>query len=309
MPLLGKLKPSGPKSYCMKAASMKIGFIGLGIMGMPMATNLLKAGFSVVVHNRSKKAVNELIALGAKGAGSSKEVAERSEAIITMLPDTPDVQKVLLGAGGIVEGIHPGMIIIDMSTISPKASVEMARIFMEKGVAMLDAPVSGGQKGAIDGTLSIMVGGDADIFAKCMPIFTALGRTITLVGPNGAGETVKLCNQVICALNIVSMCEGMRLCRKAGVEVGKMIDVVSGGLGASNIIANLAPKILKDDMAPGFKIRLQQKDIRLALQLAEGLNLPLPASGLAHQIFRIAESKGLGENGTQALIKAYELLG
>jgi 2-hydroxy-3-oxopropionate reductase len=293
----------------MKASSMKIGFIGLGIMGMPMAKNLLKAGFSMVAHNRSRKAVDDLTALGAEGAASSREVAQRSDVVITMLPDTPDVQQVLLGEGGVVEGIRPGMIIVDMSTISPKASAEMARLFKEKGVAMLDAPVSGGQKGAIDGTLSIMVGGDADVFAKCMPIFNALGRTITLVGSNGAGETVKLCNQVICAMNIVSMCEGMRLCRRAGVEVSKMVDVVSGGLGASNIITNLAPKIIKDDMAPGFKLRLQQKDIRLALQLAEGLNLPLPASGLAHQIFRIAEAKGLGENGTQALIKAYELLG
>jgi 3-hydroxyisobutyrate dehydrogenase len=288
---------------------MKIGFIGLGIMGMPMAKNLLKAGFEVVAHNRSRSAVNELVALGAESAGSPKEVAERSEVVITMLPDTPDVREVLLGKGGVVEGIHPGMAIVDMSTISPKASMEMAQLFKEKGIAVLDAPVSGGQKGAVDGTLSIMVGGNADVFAKCIPIFNALGKTITLVGPNGAGETVKLCNQVICALNIVSMCEGMRLCRKAGVEVSKMVDVVSGGLGASNIITNLAPKILKEDMAPGFKLRLQQKDIRLALQLAEALKLPLPASGLAHQIFRIAEAQGLGENGTQALIKAYELLG
>jgi 2-hydroxy-3-oxopropionate reductase len=292
----------------MKVIPMKIGFIGLGIMGLPMAKNLLKEGFTVVAHNRSRKAVNELVALGAESTGSPKEVAERSEVVITMLPDTPDVREVLLGKEGVVEGIHPGMTIVDMSTISPKASMEMAQLFKEKGIAMLDAPVSGGQKGAVDGTLSIMVGGNADVFAKCIPIFNALGKTITLVGPNGAGETVKLCNQVICALNIVSMCEGMRLCRKAGVEVSKMVDVVSGGLGASNIITNLAPKILKEDMAPGFKLRLQQKDIRLALQLAEELKVPLPASGLAQQIFRIAEAKGFGDNGTQALIKAYELL-
>lgn len=288
---------------------MKIGFIGLGIMGLPMAKNLLKAGFTVVANNRSRKAVEELVALGAEEARTNREVAQRSEVVITMLPDTPDVQEVLFGKEGVLEGARPGSIVVDMSTISPKASAEMAKTFRGKGVHMLDAPVSGGQKGAVDGTLSIMVGGDADIFAKCMPIFNALGKTVTLVGPNGAGETVKLCNQVICALNIVSMCEGMRLCRKAGVEVSKMVDVVSGGLGASNILTNLAPKILKEDMAPGFKLRLQQKDIRLALQLAEELKLPLPASGLAHQIFRIAESKGMGDNGTQALIKAYELLG
>lgn len=278
-------------------------------MGFPMANNLIKAGFEVVAHNRSRKAVGELVALGAKAAKSPKEVAERSDVVITMLPDTPDVQEVLLGQGGVIEGAHPGMILLDMSTISPKASLEMARLLKGKGITMLDAPVSGGQKGAMDGTLSIMVGGDVNAFERCMPVFKALGKTITLVGPNGAGEIVKLCNQVICALNIVSMCEGMRLCRKAGVDVGKMVEVVSGGLGASNIITNLAPKILKDDMAPGFKLRLQQKDIRLALQLAEELKIPLPVSGLAHQIFRVAEAKGFGDNGTQALIKTYELLG
>jgi 3-hydroxyisobutyrate dehydrogenase len=288
---------------------LKIGFIGLGIMGLPMAKNLMKAGFEVVVHNRSRKAVDELVALGAKAAKSPKEVAERSDVVITMLPDTPDVEKVLLGEGGIIEGTHKDLIYVDMSTISPKSSVQMARLLGEKGVAMLDAPVSGGQKGAVDGTLSIMVGGEADTFEKCMPVFRAMGKTITLVGPNGAGETVKLCNQVICAMNIISMCEGMRLCKKAGVDVGKMVEVVSGGLGASNILTNLAPKILKGDMAPGFKLKLQQKDIRLAMQMAEELKLPLPASGLAHQIFRIAEAQGLGENGTQALIKAYELMG
>jgi len=281
----------------------------LGIMGLPMAKNLMKAGFEVVVHNRSRKAVDELVALGAKAAKSPKEVAERSDVVITMLPDTPDVEKVLLGEGGIIEGTHKDLIYVDMSTISPKSSVQMARLLGEKGVAMLDAPVSGGQKGAVDGTLSIMVGGEADTFEKCMPVFRAMGKTITLVGPNGAGETVKLCNQVICAMNIISMCEGMRLCKKAGVDVGKMVEVVSGGLGASNILTNLAPKILKGDMAPGFKLKLQQKDIRLAMQMAEELKLPLPASGLAHQIFRIAEAQGLGENGTQALIKAYELMG
>jgi 3-hydroxyisobutyrate dehydrogenase len=287
---------------------LKIGFIGLGIMGFPMANNLMKANFEVVAHNRSRKAVDELVMLGAQAAISPREVAERSDVIITMLPDTPDVREVLFGEGGVVEGVRPGMIVVDMSTISPKASVEMARLFKEKGVAMLDAPVSGGQKGAADGTLSIMVGGDVGAFERCMPVFKALGKTITLVGPSGAGETVKLCNQIICAINIVSMCEGMRLCRKAGVDVGKMVKVVSGGLGASNIITNLAPKILKGDMAPGFKLRLQQKDIRLALELAYELKLPLPASGLVHQIFCIAEAKGLGDKGTQALIKAYESL-
>ncbi len=285
---------------------MKIGFIGLGIMGLPMAKNLLKGGYSLVVHNRSRKPVEELTSHGAEQAFSSREVAERTDVVITMLPDSPDVREVILGRDGVIEGVRPGMVVIDMSTISPKVSVEIANTLAEKGVEMLDAPVSGGQKGAIEGTLSIMVGGKKEVFEKCLPIFKAMGRVIVHVGGNGAGEIVKLCNQVICALNIVSMCEGIALCRKTGVDVAKMIEVVSGGLGASNIISNLAPKILAGDMEPGFKLRLQQKDLRLALQLAEELKAPLLATGLAHQIFRIAEAKGLGEKGTQALIRAYE---
>jgi 3-hydroxyisobutyrate dehydrogenase len=288
---------------------LKIGFIGLGIMGLPMAKNLIKAGFSLVVHNRSMKPVEELVSLGAEGANSGREVAQRSDVVITMLPDSPDVREVILGGGGVLKGVRPGMAVIDMSTISPKVTKEVAEVLAAKGVEMLDAPVSGGQKGAIEGTLSIMVGGKKDVLERCMPIFRAMGRVIVHVGDHGAGETVKLCNQVICALNIVSMCEGIALCKRTGVDVEKMIEVVSGGLGASNIISNLAPKILMGDMEPGFKLRLQQKDIRLALQLAEELKLPLPASGLTHQIFRIAEAKGLGDKGTQALIKAYELLG
>lgn len=287
---------------------MKIGFIGLGIMGLPMAKNLLRSGYSLVVHNRSRKPVEELASHGAEQAFSSREVAERTDVVITMLPDSPDVREVILGRDGVIEGVRPGMVVIDMSTISPKVSVEIANTLAAKGVEMLDAPVSGGQKGAIEGTLSIMVGGKKEVFEKCLPILKAMGRVIVHVGGNGAGESVKLCNQVICALNIVSMCEGIALCRKTGVDVAKMIEVVSGGLGASNIISNLAPKILAGDMEPGFKLRLQQKDLRLALQLAEELKTPLLATGLAHQIFRIAEAKGLGEKGTQALISAYEAM-
>ncbi|MGQ9759872.1 MAG: NAD(P)-dependent oxidoreductase [Candidatus Methanomethylicaceae archaeon] len=287
---------------------MKIGFIGLGIMGLPMAKNLLRNGYCLVVHNRSRKPVEELASLGAESASSSREVAERSDVVITMLPDSPDVKEVILGKDGVMEGVRPGMVVIDMSTISPKVSVEIAKALAVKGVEMLDAPVSGGQKGAIDGTLSIMVGGKREVFDRCLPIFKAMGRVIVHVGHNGAGEIVKLCNQVICAINIISMCEGIALCRKTGVDVSKMIEVVSGGLGASNIISNLAPKILAGDMEPGFKLRLQQKDLRLALQLAEELKVPLLATGLAHQIFRIAEARGMGEKGTQALIRAYEIL-
>jgi 3-hydroxyisobutyrate dehydrogenase len=287
---------------------LKVGFIGLGIMGLPMAKNLLKAGSSLVVYNRTRKPMDELVVLGATGTASSRELAEKSDIIITMLPDSPDVWKVILGEGGVVEGVRAGSIVIDMSTISPKVSIEIAAALASRGVNMLDAPVSGGQKGAMEGTLSIMVGGKKEVFESCMPVFKAMGRVIVHVGDHGAGEIVKLCNQVICAINILSMCEGITLCKKAGVDVVKMIEVVSGGLGASNIIKSLGPKILDGDMEPGFKLKLQQKDIRLALQLAEELKVPLPGAGLTQQIFRIAESEGLGDKGTQALIHAYELI-
>lgn len=277
-------------------------------MGLPMAKNMVKSGFSLIVYNRSMKPIEELSTMGAEVGSSPSDVAMKCEILITMLPDSPDVKQVVLGKSGVIAGAKPGMILIDMSTISPKVSVEISEALAESDVEMLDAPVSGGQKGAIEGTLSIMVGGKKEIFERCMPIFKSLGKTIILVGSNGAGETVKLCNQVICAINIVSMCEGMSLCRRAGVDVEKMVKVVSGGLGASNIITNLAPKILNGDMEPGFKLRLQQKDNRLALQLAEELKLPLPGIGLVSQIFRIAEANGLGDKGTQALIKAYERL-
>lgn len=286
----------------------KIGFIGLGIMGLPMSKNLIKGGYTLNVFNRSKKPIDELASLGAKACSSPKEVASISDVVITMLPDSPDVQEVVLGRGGLIEGIRTGTTVIDMSTIAPSVSISIAKLIEAKGSSMLDAPVSGGQKGAIDGTLSIMVGGKKEVFDRCLPILNAMGRVVVLVGDNGAGSTVKLCNQVICAINIISMCEGITLCKKSGVDVAKMIEVVSAGLGASNILSNLAPKIIKGDLEPGFKLKLQQKDIRLALQLADELKAPLPASGLAHQIFRIAESKGLGEKGTQALIEAYTLI-
>ncbi len=286
----------------------KIGFIGLGIMGLPMSRNLIKTGYTLNVFNRSKKSMGELVSLGANACSSPKEVASMSDIIITMLPDSPEVQEVVLGKDGVIEGMHAGSTLIDMSTIAPSVSISIAKRIEAKSASMLDAPVSGGQKGAIDGTLSIMVGGKKEVFDSCMPVLKAMGKVIVLVGNNGAGSTVKLCNQVICAINIISMCEGITLCRKSGVDVTKMIEAVSAGLGASNILSNLAPKILKGDMEPGFKIKLQQKDIRLALQLADELKAPLPVSGLTHQIFRIAESKGLGDKGTQAIIEAYNLI-
>ncbi len=284
----------------------KIGFIGLGVMGKPMALNLLSAGYPMIVWNRTRSKMDDVVARGAEAASSPKEVAEKSDVVITMVSDSPDVEEVILGPSGVIEGAREGLIVIDMSTISPEVTRRIAERLSEKGVKMLDAPVSGGDVGAREGTLSIMVGGPREVFERCLPIFKVLGKRITYMGPNGAGQMTKLCNQVICALNIQAVCEGLILAAKAGLDLEKLLNVVTAGAAGSWMLSNLGPKMLKRDFKPGFKIKHQQKDIRLALSAAAALNLPLPATSLVHQIFRIAEAEGLSEKGTQALITAME---
>jgi len=284
----------------------RIGFIGLGVMGKPMAINLLKAGYPLTVWNRTRSKMDELIAMGAYGASSPKEVAERSDVVITMVTDSPDVEEVILGPNGVIHGARPGLIVIDMSTISPKVTRRIAEELSKKGVKMLDAPVSGGEKGAREATLSIMVGGPREVFEECLPIFEVLGKKITYMGPTGMGQTAKLCNQVICALNIQAVCEGLMLGARAGLDLRKLLEAVSAGAASSWMLTNLGPKMIERDFKPGFKIRHQQKDLRLALELAAELNLPLPGTALVQQILRIAEAEGLGEEGTQAAIVAME---
>jgi len=284
----------------------RIGFIGLGVMGKPMAINLLRAGYPLTVWNRTRSKMDELIAMGANGANSPREVAERSDVVITMVSDSPDVEEVILGPNGVIHGARPGLIVIDMSTISPKVTRKISEELAKKGVRMLDAPVSGGEKGAKEATLSIMVGGPRDVFEECLPIFEVLGKKITYMGPSGMGQTAKLCNQVICALNIQAVCEGLMLGAKAGLDVRKLLEAVSAGAASSWMLVNLGPKMIERDFKPGFKIRHQQKDLRLALELAAELGLPLPGTALVHQILRIAEAEGLGEEGTQAAIIAME---
>ncbi|MEM2402124.1 MAG: 2-hydroxy-3-oxopropionate reductase [Candidatus Bathyarchaeia archaeon] len=284
----------------------RIGFIGLGVMGKPMAINLLRAGYPLTVWNRTRSKMDELIAMGANGASSPREVAERSDVVITMVTDSPDVEEVILGPNGVIHGARPGLIVIDMSTISPKVTRKISEELAKKGVRMLDAPVSGGEKGAKEATLSIMVGGPRDVFEECLPIFEVLGKKITYMGPSGMGQTAKLCNQVICALNIQAVCEGLMLGAKAGLDVRKLLEAVSAGAASSWMLVNLGPKMIERDFKPGFKIRHQQKDLRLALELAAELGLPLPGTALVHQILRIAEAEGLGEEGTQAAIIAME---
>lgn len=287
---------------------MKIGFIGLGVMGKPMAKNLLEAGYPLTVWNRTRSKMDELLSLGAKGADSPKGVAENSDVVITMVSDSPDVEEVVLDPSGVIEAARPGLVLIDMSTISPHVEREIAKKLSEKNARMLDAPVSGGEIGAKKGTLSIMVGGPRAVYEECLPILQVLGKKIVYIGENGMGQVAKLCNQVICALNIEAVCEGLMLGSKAGLDLEKLLEVVTAGAAGSWMLSNLAPKMLKGDLEPGFKISHQQKDLRLALSLAAELDVPLPVVALVNQMLRIVEAEGMASKGTQAAIVAMEKL-
>jgi 3-hydroxyisobutyrate dehydrogenase len=286
----------------------RIGFVGLGIMGKPMARNLLKAGYALTVYSRRREAVEALITEGAQGAYSLREVGERSTVVITMVTDTPDVQQVVLGSDGILSSLPSGGTIIDMSTISPTATREIAVATQTKGLHFLDAPVSGGEGGAIAGTLSIMVGGEASVFNTCLPILQAMGKNIIHVGPSGSGQLVKLCNQIAVAVTNLAMSEALIFAAKAGVNLEHMHQAISGGAAGSWQLSNLAPRVFQRDFAPGFMVKLQQKDLRLVLQEADRLRLALPATSLVHNLFNALESMGAGNEGTQALVKVLERL-
>ena len=286
-----------------------VGLIGLGIMGMPMARNLLKAGYSVVAYNRTASKAQELAEEdGATAVGTPREVAEACSTVITMVTDSPDVEAVVLGEGGAIEGIQRDAVLIDMSTISPSVTRTIAGRLKEKGAHMLDAPVSGGSWGAIEGTLSIMVGGDKTVFDRCMPVFEAMGRNIVLTGPNGAGQTTKLVNQILVVGTMNAVAEAMVFAAKSGADLETTIEAVKGGAAGSWQLQNLGPRLIKGDFAPGFMVKLQQKDLRLILEAAREMNLPLPVTSLVHQLFASLEAAGLGDEGTQALVKAHECL-
>jgi 3-hydroxyisobutyrate dehydrogenase len=287
----------------------KIGFIGLGIMGKPMSLNLLKAGFELIVYNRTQQKADELIKAGAAGAQSPAEVAANSDIIITIVSDTPDVEEVILGKNGIIRNIKQGSVVIDMSTISPSATRRIAAELHRKGAEMLDAPVSGGDTGAINGTLAIMVGGREDVFNRCFPIFEAMGKTITYVGDNGMGQTVKLCNQILVTVTNMAVSEAVLFAQKAGLNADIMIEATKGGAAGSWQLENLGPKMNAEDFAPGFMIDLQQKDLRLVLEMARENNLPLPATAMVNQLFAGNQNRGEGGLGTQALIKSIKRIG
>jgi 2-hydroxy-3-oxopropionate reductase len=283
-----------------------IGFIGLGIMGRPMARNLLKAGYPLVVHSRSRGPVDELVASGAKAAGSPREVAGQVDVLITMLPNSPDVELVALGKDGIVEGARRGLVFIDMSTISPIVSQRIGKTLEAKGVRMLDAPVSGGEKGAIEGTLSIMVGGDRAVFDEALAIFQAMGKTITYLGPLGFGGFTKLANQVIVAVNLTALGEALTLAKKAGLDRELTLKALAGGLAGSRCLDQKTPNYVHNSYKPGFKVDLHYKDLGLIMESARALGVPLPATAVVQELFNALRVKGRGQLDHSAVITLLE---
>ncbi len=292
----------------MSDVSRSIGFIGLGIMGRGMVANLLDAGFPVRVWNRTASRMGPLVEAGAVAGEDPADVASKSDIVITCVSDTPDVEEVILGESGVSRGARPGSLVVDMSTISPSATRQLAKRLGEQGVEMLDAPISGGSEGAARGTLSIMVGGKATQVERAMPAFRAMGRTITHVGPIGAGQTVKLVNQIVVVVNMLAVGEGLIFAEAAGVDLAKTLDAITGGAAGSWMLANRGPQVIERDWRPGFMIDLQQKDLRLALQAADEMGVPLLATSTVFHLYRTLQRSGMGREGNHALAKALERL-
>jgi 2-hydroxy-3-oxopropionate reductase len=261
-----------------------IGFIGLGVMGAAMARNLLKAEFPLVVHNRSRAKVEALVREGARPAASPVEAARGADVVFTCLPDTPDVEQVLFGPAGVLEGAHDGLTVIDTSSISATRTAEFAARLKRSGVDMIDSPVSGGPKGAIDGTLACMLGGDAAVIERCMPALRAIGKTFVHVGPSGAGQMVKSCNQLVIVATLMGVSEAIALCRKTGVDPVKMREALLGGSAASFVLQNHAKRILDGTLAPGFRAALMLKDAKLALDNGKDAGVFMPATALGTQL-------------------------
>ena len=283
-----------------------LGFIGLGIMGRPMARNLLKAGYPLVVHSRSKGPVDDLTAAGARPAQSPKAVAEQVDVLIAMLPNSPDVEQVALGPRGVLEGVRAGQTVVDMSTISPIVSQKVGAALAGKGVRMLDAPVSGGEKGAIEGILSIMVGGDKAAFDEVLPIFQAMGKTITHLGPLGSGGFTKLANQIIVAVNLTALGEALTLAAKAGLDIELTLRALAGGLAGSRCLDQKTPNYLAHEFKPGFKIDLHYKDLGLIMESARALGVPLPTTAVVQELFsavRVQGGGGLDHSGVITLLE------
>ena len=284
----------------------RIGFIGLGIMGRPMARNLMKAGYNLVLFSRSPGPVNELAAEGAEQASGPTDLASRVDIVITMLPDSPDVVSVVKGEGGVLEAARPGSVIIDMSSIDPMVARALAADAASRGVEMLDAPVSGGEPGARAGTLAIMVGGAASAFERCRPILETMGRSVVRVGEAGAGQVTKLANQIIVALNIEAIGEALVLATRAGVDPEAVFKAIRSGLAGSNVLDAKAPLILERDFRPGFRIALHRKDLDNALAAAASLGVPLPATAAVRQAVEALMAAGRGEEDHAAIVRFVE---
>lgn len=287
---------------------LKVGYIGLGLMGKPMARNILKAGFPLVVHNRSRAAVDELIAEGATAAWTPAEVARQVDVVFTNLPDSPDVELVALGADGIIEGAHEGLIFIDNSTIKPATARKIAAKLAEKGVAALDAPVSGGDIGAINGTLTIMLGGEEAALQKALPVLEAMGKSITLVGDAGAGQIAKVCNQIMVAAQMVGMAELLIVAQKAGADPQKVVQAIKGGAAQCWALDVKPPRLFDGNRQPGFKAYMQAKDLNIVLDTAREYGVPVPGTAANTQLFSAMLEMGMGDLDNSAVIGVIEAL-
>jgi len=283
-----------------------IGFIGLGIMGKPMSKNLIKSGYPLIVLDRNESAVAEVVAAGAKRAASPKEIAAHSDIIITMLPNSPHVKEVILGENGVIEGAKPDAIVVDMSSIAPLVSREVGDKLSEKGILFLDAPVSGGEPKAIDGTLSVMVGGQQAVFDKCAPVLKAMAGSVVLAGDVGAGNVTKLANQIIVAINIAAMSEAMVLASKAGVEPELVYQAIRGGLAGSTVLDAKAPLVMDRKFDPGFRINLHIKDLQNVLETSHEIGVPLPLTSAVMEMMQALKVDGLGDADHGSLIRYYE---
>ena len=287
----------------------KLGFIGLGYMGKPMCRNLLEVGYEVTVWNRSRPGIDECVFYGAVEASSAAEVASRSDIVITMVKHGGDVSQVALGPNGLLGGAQPGMALIDMSTISPREARTIAAALRESGVLMLDAPVSGSTVRAVEGTLSIMVGGPTGAFERCLPVLEVLGSSIVHVGEeNGAGQGAKLCNQVLVMVNLLATCEALTLAGGLGLDARRVFDAVKSGAGGSWQFENMGARLLVGDLEPGGTVETVQKDLDIMMGAARDLGMTLPGSSLVQQLYNAVEAEGLGKKGHQALVAAYERL-
>lgn len=286
---------------------MKIGFIGIGIMGRPMAKNLLKAGYNLVVYDKVAK-LDDVVAAGAKAGASNKDVAAQCEVVITMLPNSPHVKEAVLGENGVLEGAKPGTVLVDMSSIAPGAAQEICKAVAEKGVIMLDAPVSGGEPKAIDGTLAIMVGGDAAAFDKVKPILEKMGSSVVRVGESGAGNVTKLANQIVVALNIAAVSEALVLATKAGVDPEAVFNAIKGGLAGSTVMNAKVPMMLARNFAPGFRIELHVKDLQNALDTAHALHVAVPLTAGVMETMQAVTLDGHSTSDHSALVRYYEKL-